>query len=75
MSAVTDKLESLELIVAGAVATVESAKTLVIETESNIEQRIADAVLISENETIVPLANSVTNSMKIQTLFINLLNQ
>jgi hypothetical protein len=44
-------------------------------TKSNIEARIAAAVIVSENATIIPLANSVTNLLITQTLLINLLNK
>tara|TARA_R110000796_G_scaffold104011_2_gene213527 strand:- start:5831 stop:6058 length:228 start_codon:yes stop_codon:yes gene_type:complete len=75
MSATTDAIEALELTVASAVTTVESAKTALDATEATIESRIAAAVLISENATIIPLANSVTNLISTQTLLINLLNK
>jgi hypothetical protein len=44
-------------------------------TKGNIEADIAAAVIVSENATIIPLANSVTNLLITQTLFINLLNK
>jgi hypothetical protein len=44
-------------------------------TKSNIQAQIDAAVLVSENATIIPLANSVTNLITTQTLFINMLNQ
>jgi hypothetical protein len=44
-------------------------------TKASIEARIAEAVIVSENATIIPLANSVTNLITTQTLFINLLNK
>jgi hypothetical protein len=44
-------------------------------TKANIEARIAQAVIVSENATIIPLANSVTRLIQTQTLFINLLNK
>tara|TARA_R110000851_G_scaffold333456_1_gene513406 strand:- start:2211 stop:2438 length:228 start_codon:yes stop_codon:yes gene_type:complete len=75
MSTTTDALEALEITVADAVVTVESAKTALDATEAGIEARIAAAVLVSENATIIPLANSVTNLITTQTLFINLLNK
>jgi|TARA_R110000822_G_scaffold152112_8_gene291341 hypothetical protein len=75
MSATTDALDALEITVAAAVVTVESAKTALDATEATIEAKIAAAVLVSENETIIPLANSVTNLITTQTLFINLLNK
>jgi hypothetical protein len=75
MSTTTDALEALEITVADAVVTVESAKTALDATEATIEGRIASAVLLSENETIIPLANSVTNLLTTQTLLINLINK
>mgnify|MGYP003631179572 CR=1 FL=1 len=47
----------------------------VIESVNNVDSRIAAAVELSENETIIPLANSVTYLITTQTLFINLLNK
>jgi hypothetical protein len=44
-------------------------------TKASIQSSIDAAVLISENATIIPLANSVTNLITTQTLFINLLNK
>tara|TARA_R110000868_G_scaffold7288_1_gene39810 strand:+ start:658 stop:885 length:228 start_codon:yes stop_codon:yes gene_type:complete len=75
MSATTDALAALEITVANAVVTVESAKTALDATEETIETRITAAVLISENAAIIPLANSVTNLITTQTLLINLLNK
>ena len=75
MSATTDALEALEITVETAVTTVESAKTALDATEATIEARIAAAVLVSENATIIPLSNSVSNLLATQTLLINLLNQ
>ena len=75
MSATTDALAALEITVANAVVTVESAKTVLDATEETIETRIAAAVLVSENAAIIPLANSVTNLITTQTLLINLLNK
>jgi hypothetical protein len=44
-------------------------------TKASIQSSIDAAVLISENATIIPLANSVTNLITTQTLLINLLNK
>jgi hypothetical protein len=44
-------------------------------TKANIESQIAAAVVVSENATIIPLANSVTNLLITQTLLINILNK
>ena len=44
-------------------------------TKENIESQIAAAVVVSENATIIPLANSVTNLLITQTLLINILNK
>ena len=44
-------------------------------TKGSIQASIDAAVLLSENATIIPLANSVTNLLTTQTLLINLLNK
>jgi hypothetical protein len=44
-------------------------------TKASIQSEIDAAVLLSENATIIPLANSVTNLITTQTLLINLLNK
>tara|TARA_R110000782_G_scaffold77033_3_gene153021 strand:+ start:484 stop:690 length:207 start_codon:yes stop_codon:yes gene_type:complete len=44
-------------------------------SKASLETQIAAAVVVAENEAIVPLANSVTNLIQTQTLFINLLNK
>tara|TARA_R110000851_G_scaffold42020_1_gene104852 strand:- start:2126 stop:2353 length:228 start_codon:yes stop_codon:yes gene_type:complete len=75
MPTVVEALESLEVTVQDAVLTVDSAKTALNATEATIENRIAQAVIVSENQTIVPLANSVTRLLQTQTLLINLLNK
>ena len=41
----------------------------------NVAADIAAAVLASQNETIIPLANVVTRQITLETLFINTLNQ
>ena len=43
-------------------------------TKGNIQASIDAAVAISENATIIPLANSVTNLITTQTMLINILN-
>jgi hypothetical protein len=43
-------------------------------TKANIQSLIDAAVLASENATLIPLADATTNSMVLQTLFINHLN-
>jgi hypothetical protein len=75
MSATTDALEALEVTVASAVDTVESAAASLAVVESTVEARIAAAVIVSENDTIIPLSNSVANLIATQTLLINLLNK
>tara|TARA_R110002124_G_C8960968_1_gene514073 strand:- start:3711 stop:3938 length:228 start_codon:yes stop_codon:yes gene_type:complete len=75
MSATTDALEALEITVANAVETVESAKSLLDAADLLIENRIAEAVKVSENAAIIPLSNSVANLILTQTLLINLLNK
>tara|TARA_R110000796_G_scaffold87211_1_gene188378 strand:+ start:164 stop:391 length:228 start_codon:yes stop_codon:yes gene_type:complete len=75
MSATTDALEALEITVANAVETVESAKSLLDAADLLIENRIKEAVKVSENAAIIPLSNSVANLILTQTLLINLLNK
>jgi hypothetical protein len=43
--------------------------------ESELDGRIAAAVLVSENATLVPLANAISDSITTQTYLINILNQ
>ena len=68
----------MALTTAEAIIALENTNAALLEavniTKSNIEAQIAAAVLVSENAAIVPLANATTNSMILQTLFINHLN-
>jgi hypothetical protein len=48
---------------------------VVVALNSSISGQIAAAVLASENEMIIPFANSVTNLITTQTLLINILNK
>jgi hypothetical protein len=61
-------LADLEAEVADLVAAVNIVLT-------GVDDSIAAAVLASQNEAIIPLANSVTYLITTQTLLINLLNQ
>lgn len=64
-----------EKAIAELTATNALLVTAVNVTKANIEARIASAVVISENATLVPLANSVVNLLTTQTLLMNILNQ
>jgi hypothetical protein len=46
----------------------------VIALRDTVSVSIADAVVVSENATLIPLANSVANSITLGTLVIQMLN-
>jgi hypothetical protein len=48
---------------------------VIVVLKDGVAQQISDAVIVSQNEAIIPLANSVTRLIQTQTLFINLLNK
>lgn len=66
---------SVESSIATLTTNTTELLSAVSEQSISIDSRIAEAVSVSENETIIPLANSVTNLITTQTLFINLLNK
>jgi hypothetical protein len=74
MPTVQESLGALEETVADAVELLDTAKTLVVDTNSTTETRIAEAVQVSQNAAISPLYTLTANQLDIQTSFLNYLN-